>query len=73
MKPLTSRLTAKGQTTIPSEVRKSLELRDGDLLFYAIESENLVRIRKLEKVDMQWSRAIESTLSEWKGTEDDDL
>ncbi len=73
MKPLTSRLTAKGQTTIPSEVRKSLELRDGDLLFYEIESENLVRIRKLEKVDMQWSRAIESTLSEWKGTEDDDL
>ena len=73
MKPLTSRLTSKGQTTIPSEVRKSLELRDGDLLFYEIESDKLVRIRKLEKVDMQWSRAIESTLSEWKGTEDDDL
>ncbi len=73
MKPLTSRLTSKGQTTIPSEVRKSLELKDGDLLFYEIESENLVRIRKLEKIDLQWSRAIESTLSEWKGTEDDDL
>ncbi len=73
MRPLTSRLTAKGQTTIPSEVRKSLELCEGDLLFYEIESENVVRVRKLEKVDMQWSRAIESTLSEWKGTEDDDL
>ena len=73
MKPLTSRLTAKGQTTIPVEIRRTLALRDGDLLFYEIESENLVRIRKLEKVDMLWSRAIESTLSEWKGSEDDDL
>lgn len=73
MKPLTSRLTAKGQTTIPSDVRKSLELHEGDLLFYEIESDNVVRIRKLQKVDFEWSRAIESTLPEWKGTEDDDL
>lgn len=73
MKPLTSRLTAKGQTTIPSEIRKSLELHEGDLLFYEIESDNVVRLRKLEKVDLEWSRAIESTLTEWKGSEDDDL
>lgn len=73
MKPLTSRLTAKGQTTIPSEIRKSLDLEEGDLLFYELESENIVRIRKLEKVDMEWSRAVESMLSEWKGIEDDDL
>ena len=73
MKPLTSRLTAKGQTTIPSDIRKSLQLREGDLLFYEIEPDNVVRLRKLEKVDLEWSRAIESTLSEWKGAEDDDL
>lgn len=73
MKPLTSRITAKGQTTIPSEIRKSLELHEGDLLFYELESNNVVRLRKLEKVDMEWSRAIESTLTEWRGTEDDDL
>lgn len=73
MKPLTSRLTAKGQTTIPADIRKSLELHEGDLLFYEIEAGNVVRLRKLEKVDMEWSRAIESTLTEWKGTEDDDL
>ena len=73
MKPLTSRLTAKGQTTIPSEIRKSLELNAGDLLFYEVESDKVIRIRKLEKVDLEWSRAIESTLSEWKGSQDDDL
>lgn len=73
MKPLTSRLTAKGQTTIPFEIRKSLALHEGDLLFYEIESENVIRVRKLEKVDMESPRAVESTLTEWKGTEDDDL
>ena len=73
MKQLTSRLTAKGQTTIPSEIRKSLELNAGDLLFYEVESDKVIRIRKLEKVDLEWSRAIESTLSEWKGSQDDDL
>ena len=73
MRPLTSRLTAKGQTTIPSDIRKTLQLHEGDLLFYEIESDNVIRFRKLEKVDREWSRAIESTLTEWKGTEDDDL
>lgn len=73
MKSLTSRITAKGQTTIPSEIRKSLELHEGDLLFYELESDNVVRIRKLERVDMEWARAIEVTLTEWKGSEDDDL
>lgn len=73
MKPLTSRITAKGQTTIPAEVRKSLALREGDLVFYEVCPDNVVRLRKLEQVDMEWSRAIESTLSEWKGAEDDDL
>lgn len=73
MKPLTSRLTAKGQTTIPCEIRKTLQLHEGDLIFYEIESENVIRLRKLEKVDVAWSRAIENTLTEWKGSEDDDL
>lgn len=50
MRPLTSRITAKGQTTIPSEIRKSLELHEGDLIFYEIDHDNIVRLRKLEKV-----------------------
>jgi antitoxin PrlF len=73
MKPLTSRLTAKGQTTIPVEVRKSLHLDEGDLLFYEVGPDNVVRFRKPEKIDVEWSKAIQSTLTEWQGTEDDDL
>ena len=68
-----SKITAKGQTTIPFEIRKSLKLGEGDLIFYEIGSDKVVRFRKLENVDMAWARSIESTLSEWKGEEDDDL
>ena len=73
MKPLTSRITSKGQTTIPFEIRKSLHLREGDLLFYEIGADDVVRFKKLEKVDFEWAQAIESTLSEWQGDEDNDL
>ncbi len=73
MGPLTSKLTSKGQTTIPSEIRKALHLKEGDLLFYEVESEQVVRFRKLEKIDIEWTKAIESTLTEWQGSQDDDL
>ena len=73
MSNLTSKLTSKGQTTIPLEIRKSLHLKEGDLLFYEIGADDVVRFRKLEKIDVEWAHAIESTLSEWRGDEDDDL
>lgn len=73
MKTLTSTITAKGQTTIPVEIRKSLDLHEGDLLFYEITADNIVRFRKLEKIDLDWTKSVESTLNEWQGTEDDDL
>jgi antitoxin PrlF len=36
---ITSRLTAKAQTTIPQAVRKVLGLRPGDELAYSIEGD----------------------------------
>ena len=73
MAHLTSKLTAKGQTTIPLEIRRSLRLKEGDLLFYEIGADSVVRFRKLEKIDVEWAHAIESTLTEWQGDEDNDL
>ena len=73
MKPLTSKITSKGQTTIPFEIRKSLQLAEGDLLFYEIGADHAVRFRKLEKVDFEWAQAIETTMTEWQGDEDNDL
>lgn len=67
-----STISEKGQTTIPVSVRKALRLDKGDTIGYLIEG-NEVKLRKLQKIDKEWSQAIESTLTEWNGTDDDDL
>jgi AbrB family looped-hinge helix DNA binding protein len=68
MQPM-SKLTAKGQTTIPREVRERLSLRPGDLICYQIE-DGTVRLRKLEPVDVGYLRAVLTSLSEWDSPED---
>lgn len=39
---LTSKLTAKAQTTIPQPVRNALQLRAGDELVYQIEGQRVI-------------------------------
>lgn len=64
---VTSRLTSKGQTTIPRSVRESLRLREGDTIEYDLSGDYVV----LRKVDVQAS--IEdpfSTFDEWDSEAD---
>lgn len=72
MKRLISTLSQKGQTTIPQAVRETLGVKEGDVIQYEVEGE-MVRLRKLERIDTEWTKALETTLSEWKGSGDDDL
>ena len=67
---LTSKLTAKAQTTIPREVRERLGLTPGDSLVYEVEGET-VRLRRLAPVDLAYLRAVQATLSEWDSAEDE--
>jgi AbrB family looped-hinge helix DNA binding protein len=64
-----SRLTAKGQTTIPREVREKLELKPGDLIAFEIQGD-AVQLRKVEPLDVGYLRAVQTTLSEWESPED---
>ena len=68
----TSTLSTKGQTTIPALIRRQLGIRPGDTIKYEVE-DGEVRIGKSEAIDIEWARALESTLTEWSGDEDDDL
>ena len=68
-----STLSVKGQTTIPSAVRKRLGLEPGDTLRYEVTADGTVRLRKARTIDLAWTRAIEGTLTEWHGDGDDDL
>ena len=66
-------LSEKGQTTIPGLVRKRLALEPGDVIRYEFAADGTVSLSKARKVDHAWARAIESTVTEWHGDEDDDL
>ena len=44
MKEVVSTVTSKGQVTIPAEIRKHLNIKEGDKLSFVIEDEGSVRV-----------------------------
>ena len=68
---MTSKITSKGQVTLPKEVRKSLGVATGDRLVYEVEGKT-VRLRKAEPFNAAWHGAIASTLEEWNSPQDDE-
>lgn len=67
----TSRLTRKYQATIPAPVRRKLDLEAGDAILFEIEDDG-IRLRKARPIDLEFARALESTLSEWSGEADEE-
>jgi antitoxin PrlF len=65
----TSRITSKGQTTIPRAIREKLSLEPGDVLVYELDDDE-VRLRKQTPLDVAYLRAVQTTLSEWDSPED---
>ncbi len=68
---LVSKLTSKGQATIPAEVRRSLTLKAGDRVAFEIVG-NKVILKKALPVDYDYHHALSQTLSEWDSPEDDE-
>ena len=72
MEVITSKITSKGQVTVPKKVRESLGLKEGDSLGYEVNEDNAV-IRRIPKIDVEWANSIENTLTEWVDELDDEL
>jgi AbrB family looped-hinge helix DNA binding protein len=69
---LTSRITQKGQTTIPRQVRARLEVHPGDQIVYESTASGFV-IRKIRPFEASWHAGIEKSLeAEWNSPEDDE-
>ena len=68
-KNLTSKVSRRGQTTIPASVRVLLHIKPGNPIKYEIEYD-IVCIRKTDGIDLEWTKAIENTLTELSGPED---
>jgi AbrB family looped-hinge helix DNA binding protein len=72
----TSTISKKGQTTIPLEIRESLNLKEGDTIVFQIGNDNEVTLKKAPslKEDLAYLKLIEKTLApEWMSDDDNDL
>ena len=52
-KLLISRISSKGQVTIPLELRKYLKLDEGDYVQYTLKKPDVIEIRKLQYPDLK--------------------
>lgn len=67
---LASKVTGKFQTTIPTDIRKKLGIKQGDLVAFEIEDGKVV-LRRVSPVDIEYVRSLAGTLSEWDSQNDD--
>lgn len=66
-----SKLSAKGQVTIPLEIRKALGIEPGDLVAYEIQGQS-VKIKRIAPFDAVFHSAVSETLGEWNSPDDDE-
>ena len=66
-----TKITAKGQTTVPREVRAALKSKPGDMIAWEVEANGRVAVRRVQPLDIEYLKAIQGTLSEWQTAEDE--
>ena len=71
MQTATSKLTKKYQATVPEVVRKKLKLNAGDVIAFDIDNE-IIKLRKARPIDIEFSKALVPTLSEWESQNDEE-
>ena len=67
-----AKITAKGQTTIPQDVRAAMQVSAGDLIAWEVGADGTATVRRVQPMDIEYLRAIEGTLSEWAGAADEE-
>lgn len=66
-----AKITAKGQTTIPQDVRAAMKVAAGDLITWEVGPDGVATVRRVMPLDIEYLRAVEGTLSEWASPEDE--
>jgi len=67
-----AKITAKGQTTIPAEIRQALQVGPGDLLAWEVTEDGVARVRRVQPLDPEYLKALEGTLTEWSSRADEE-
>ena len=68
---LASRISRKGQVTVPKKIREALGLGSGDFLGYQLE-DGAVTLKRLEPFDAAFHSALSHGLDEWHTREDEE-
>ena len=68
---LVSKISKKGQVTIPKIVRESLRAKPGDWIEYEVR-DNVIQLRRVEPFDRAFHAALSDTLTEWASAEDEE-
>jgi antitoxin PrlF len=68
---LVSKVSSKGQVTIPKKVRDSLRTQPGDWIEYEL-LDGVVMIRRADSLDRAFHSALSETLTEWSSSEDEE-
>jgi len=69
---LASKITSKFQTTIPQKIRKFLGIKNGDAVKFTIKNNNVI-IDRIDPIDFNFYKSLNSSLEEWNSKEDDEL
>ena len=67
-----AKITAKGQTTIPQDVRAALHVEAGDFIAWEVGADGTATVRRVQPMVIDYLRAVEGTLSEWAGSADEE-
>ncbi|MEW6221434.1 MAG: type II toxin-antitoxin system PrlF family antitoxin [Thermodesulfobacteriota bacterium] len=67
-----AKITSKGQTTVPREIRALLKVKPGDSIAWEETANGGVQVRRIEPTDVEYLRALEGTLSEWATAADEE-
>ena len=67
-----TRITTKGRTTIPANIRAALQAGPGDMLAWDMVGANVARVRRIKPVDLQGFEAAQGTLDQWCFTSDEE-
>ena len=69
--PAISKITAKGQTTVPQEIRFALNSKPGDLIAWEVAPDGRVVVRRIQPIVVEYLQAVQATLNEWHTAEDE--